>query len=80
MIFADMSQTADVSILPLSYLASGTGRFFSKSSLTDTGAYQVIAEDINYYFDHYGYANGDVRLYHGAACRPSRRYASLRRN
>lgn len=68
MIFGDMTKTADVSAMPLSYLASGTGRFFSKSSLTDANAYQVITENISYFMDHYGYADGDVRLYHGATC------------
>jgi hypothetical protein len=68
MIFGDMTKTADVSTMPLSYLASGTQRFFSKSSLTDTNAYQVITENVSYYMDHYGYADGDVRLYHGATC------------
>ena len=68
MLYADTSATADVSKLPLSYLASGTGRFVSKSSLSDPGAYQVTAENISYYYDHYGYANGDVRLYKGEQC------------
>jgi hypothetical protein len=52
----------------LSYLNSGTGRFFSKSSLTDPNAYFVSTENTSYSYDHYGYANGDVRLYHGDVC------------
>jgi hypothetical protein len=54
--------------LPLSYLNAGTGRFFSRSSLSDPNAYFVSAENTSYSYDHYGYANGDVRLYHGATC------------
>ena len=69
MIFAPTTQTAvDVGALPLSYLNTGTGRFFSRSSLTDPNAYFASAENIGYSFDHYGYANGDVRLYHGDEC------------
>jgi hypothetical protein len=68
MIFADITKNADVSALPLSYLNTGTGRWFSRSSLTDPQAYFVSAENTSYAYDHYGYANGDVRLYHGAAC------------
>ncbi|HEY8132474.1 MAG TPA: hypothetical protein VII12_11350 [Thermoanaerobaculia bacterium] len=68
MIFARLSPVADVSPLPLSYLNSGIGRWFSRSSLTDPNAYFVSAENNSYSYDHYGYANGDVRLYHGAQC------------
>ncbi len=68
MIFGDMTQTPSVAALPLSYLNSGSGRFFSRSSLTDTGAYTATAEDVSYLGDHFGYADGDVRLYHGATC------------
>jgi len=68
MIFADATKNADVSALPLSYLNTGTGRWFSRSSLTDPQAYFVSAENTSYAYDHYGYANGDVRLYHGALC------------
>ncbi|MGZ7042459.1 MAG: hypothetical protein ACXVH7_11770, partial [Thermoanaerobaculia bacterium] len=63
MIFAPTTTvTTDVSALPLSYLNTGTGRFFSRSSLTDSDAYFVSTENTSYSFDHYGYANGDVRL------------------
>ena len=69
MIFAPTApQSVDVTTLPLSYLNTGTGRFFSRSSLTDPNAYFVSAENTGYSFDHYGYANGDVRLYHGDEC------------
>ncbi len=68
MIFADTSRSGDASALPLSYFNSGTGRWFSRSSLTDPQAYFVSAENMSYSYDHYGYANGDVRLYHGATC------------
>ena len=69
MIFAPAAPpSVDVSTLPLSYLNTGTGRFFSRSSLTDPNAYFVSAENTGYSFDHYGYANGDVRLYHGDEC------------
>jgi hypothetical protein len=68
MIFADVTKNANVAPLPLSYLNTGTGRWFSRSSLTDPQAYFVSAENTSYSFDHYGYANGDVRLYHGATC------------
>ncbi|HEX3110716.1 MAG TPA: hypothetical protein VHU41_16585 [Thermoanaerobaculia bacterium] len=52
----------------LSVFNSGTGRFFSRSSLNDPDAYFVSTENISYSYDHYGYANGDVRLYHGNGC------------
>ncbi len=52
----------------LSYLNTGTGRWFSRSSLSDPNAYFVSGENTSYSYDHYGYSNGDVRLYHGAAC------------
>src|SRR5262249_40284893 len=68
MIFADVTKTANVAALPLSYLNTGTGRWFSRSSLNDPQAFFVSAENTSYSYDHYGYANGDVRLYHGAAC------------
>lgn len=67
MIFAKTAQP-DVASLPLSYLNSGTGRFYSRSSLEDPQAYFVSTENVPYSFDHYGYANGDVRLYHGTQC------------
>lgn len=66
LIFA--TQGTATQTLPLSYLSSGTGRFFSRSSFTDPNAYFVSAENTSYSYDHYGYANGDVRLYHGATC------------
>lgn len=62
------SATADVNSLPLSYMNAGTGRFFSRSSLTDSSAWFVSAENMSLSFDHYGYSNGDVRLYHGNTC------------
>ena len=68
MIFASTAAAADVSSLPLSWLNSGTGRFFSRSSLTDPSAYFVSAENTSFSYDHYGYSNGDVRLYHGDVC------------
>jgi hypothetical protein len=69
MIFAPTATSpASVSALPLSYLNGGTGRFLSRSSLIDPDAYFVSTENMSYSFDHYGYANGDVRLYHGDEC------------
>jgi hypothetical protein len=65
MIFATNSPPPVLSSLPLSYFNSGTGRFFSKSSLSDPEAYFVSAENTTYTGDHYGYSDGDVRLYHG---------------
>ncbi|MDQ6800467.1 MAG: DUF4962 domain-containing protein [Acidobacteriota bacterium] len=67
-IFADTTKNPNIAALPLSYLNTGTGRWFSRSSLTDPQAYFVSAENTSYSFDHYGYANGDVRLYHGTTC------------
>ena len=68
MIFAATGAGADVNTLALSYLNSGSGRLFSRSSLTDPNAYFVSAENTGYSYDHYGYSNGDVRLYRGATC------------
>jgi hypothetical protein len=68
MIFADTRKLPDIAFPGLSYFNSGTGRWFSRSSLSDPDAYFVSAENTSYSFDHYGYANGDVRLYHGATC------------
>jgi hypothetical protein len=68
MIYDDPTQTYDPGALPKSYLASGTGRWWSKSSLTDAAAYSVAGEGMSYFYDHYGYANGDVRLYKGSTC------------
>lgn len=52
----------------LSVFNSGTGRFFSRSSQNDPNAYFVSTENTGYSYDHYGYANGDTRLYHGDTC------------
>jgi hypothetical protein len=65
---ANLSQPLDTSVSPLSYFNDGTGRFFSTSSLSSTTAYQVTAENTPYYYDHMGYASGDVRLYKGTTC------------
>jgi hypothetical protein len=67
MIF-DKQGTAPPIAFFLSVFNSGTGRFFSRSSLTDPNAYFVSTENTGYSYDHYGYANGDVRLYHGDTC------------
>ena len=68
MIFYRAAADPDLSSFPLSYLAAGTGRFVSRSSFDDPDAYQVTAESMFVVHDHYGYANGDVRLYAGADC------------
>ncbi len=68
MLFFSEAPSGDVASLPLSYLAPGTGRFVSKSALADPAAYMVTAEAMSYFYDHYGYANGDVRLVRGSAC------------
>ncbi len=68
MLFADTSSTGDVSALPLTYLATGTGRWISRSSLTDRDAYQIVAEAMSYSGDGFGHANGDVRMYRGSEC------------
>ncbi len=65
---ANTTQPLDVSVAPLSYFNPGTGRFFSTSSLSNTSAFQVMTENAPYYYDHMGYANGDVRLYKGNTC------------
>jgi len=52
----------------LSAFNSGTGRFFSRSSLNDPNGYFVSTENTGYSYDHYGYANGDTRLYRGDTC------------
>jgi len=67
MIFSS-SPTPPPVAFSLSYLNAGSGRLFSRSSLTDRDAYFVSAENTSYSYDHYGYANGDVRLYHGDVC------------
>src|SRR5438093_6409744 len=41
---------------------------FYRTSMTDPNDYFVSAENNSYSYDHFGYANGDVRLYHGAQC------------
>ncbi|PYQ56895.1 MAG: hypothetical protein DMF58_19650 [Acidobacteria bacterium] len=46
-----------------SYFNSGTGRFLSRF-----GSYTVTTENTSYSYDHYGYANGDVRLYRDSTC------------
>lgn len=63
MIFATPSTPPPLAYMP-SYFNSGTGRFFS----TYGGQYFVSAENTSYSYDHYGYSNGDVRLYHGTTC------------
>lgn len=68
MIFGNLPPTLNVSGWPLSRLNPGTGRFFSKSSLTDPSAYLVTVENSNAHYDHFGYSNGDVRLYRGSTC------------
>jgi hypothetical protein len=68
LLFGDVSANAAVTDLPLACYSPGSGRFFSKSSLADSGAYLMTAEDMHYFFDHFGYANGDVRFYHGGTC------------
>jgi hypothetical protein len=60
-IFARDAATAPQ--LAPSYFNAGTGRFFSRS-----GDDFVSTENTSYSYDHYGYANGDVRLYHGTTC------------
>ncbi len=67
MIFDTTSPAPPIAYIP-SYLNTGSGRFFSRSSLADLDAYFVSTENTSYSFDHYGYADGDVRLYHGAIC------------
>jgi hypothetical protein len=69
LIFGDaVAPAAPVDGMALSCLSSGSGRFFSKSSLDDPNAYLVTAENMHYFFDHFGYANGDVRFFHGGTC------------
>lgn len=62
MIFAKPSPPPPMAYMP-AYFNSGTGRFFSTS-----GPYFVSAENTSYSYDHYGYSNGDVRLYRGTTC------------
>src|SRR5262249_13416996 len=45
------------------YYNRGGGRWISRFF-----PYTVTAENTSYSYDHYGYANGDVRLYNGATC------------
>lgn len=68
LIFADGSAPADVSALPRSTMAGGTGRWISRSSMSDPAATTVTTENMSYVHDHFGYANGDVRLYAGSTC------------
>jgi hypothetical protein len=68
LIFGDLTKKADTSGLALSCVSPGSGRFFSRSSLDDGSAYLMAAENMHAYFDHYGYANGDLRFYHGGDC------------
>ena len=72
MVFASpQGTTANVANKPLSYLNSGTGRFFSRSSMTDTSSYWVSTENTGYSSSvsgHFGKSNGDTRLYHGGTC------------
>ena len=68
MLFADLTSSTDLSTLPLSRLVPGTGKFFSFSAMDDPQAYQVVAESSSTDGDHFGYSNGDVRLYHGGTC------------
>ncbi|HSP14738.1 MAG TPA: hypothetical protein VLV78_08300 [Thermoanaerobaculia bacterium] len=72
MIFASpQGTTASVAGLPLSYLNAGSGRFFSRSSMTDTNSYWVSTENTPYsnsISGHFGRSNGDTRLYHGGTC------------
>jgi hypothetical protein len=65
MIFATNATPPALGALPLSYFNTGTGRFFSRSSLTDPQGYFVSTENMSYAGDHYGADDGDVRLYHG---------------
>lgn len=67
-IFGDLKQAGPMGDEPLSCYASGSGRFLSKSSLSDDNAYHVAGEIMHYQFDHFGYANGDLRFYHGGTC------------
>lgn len=72
MVFAaPQGTTANVTNKSLSYLNTGTGRFFSRSSMTDTNSYWVSAENTGYSSSvsgHFGKSNGDARLYHGSVC------------
>lgn len=68
LLFADGSESPDIGSLPLAYTATGTGRWISKSSMTDADAYQIVSEVMSYAGDGYGYANGDVRMYRGSQC------------
>ncbi|MGZ4809034.1 MAG: hypothetical protein ACXV7D_06855 [Thermoanaerobaculia bacterium] len=63
--------TASVANQPLSYLNTGSGRFFSRSSMTDLNSYWVSTENTGYSSSvsgHFGKSNGDTRLYHGGTC------------
>ena len=62
MIFAKPAAPPPLAFMS-SYFNTGTGRFLSRFD-----SYTVTAENTSYSYDHYGYANGDVRLYNGANC------------
>jgi hypothetical protein len=68
MLFGEAGSMAEVSALPLSYFNAGTGRFFSRSDLAGRGGTFASAECTSYAYDHYGYSNGDARLYDGEEC------------
>ena len=67
MIFDEQGSPPPIAFF-LSVFNSGTGRFFSHSMQNDPNAYFVSTENTGYSYDHYGYSNGDVRLYHGDIC------------
>jgi hypothetical protein len=62
------SWSVNLGAMPLSHLNHGSGRYFSKSSLSDPSGYLVTADNISYDGDHYGGANGDVQFFHGSTC------------
>jgi hypothetical protein len=62
------SSSVDLSTLPRSYLNTGSGRWFSKSSLNDAAGFLVTGDNVSYDGDHYGFANGDVQFFHGSTC------------
>jgi hypothetical protein len=65
--FYDMIFARPTGPLPLPFFTvvnnTGSGRWFSRFY-----PYTVTAENQSYSYDHYGYANGDVRLYNGSTC------------
>jgi len=62
MIFAKPSGPPPLAFFTV-YYSTGSGRWFSRYY-----PYTVTAENQSYSYDHYGYANGDVRLYNGSKC------------